>query len=570
MSAPGSPRFRAVAPVPIVWCEESLMMRVRKGVNALLLFALFTAGCGHGSTGNSAVPPGLTGASHTSLVPAVWKAPDYTNQFETAQRKHLRDADIDSYIDSSVTGADRTIVHKLMGQLPPQFRGDIVYIDKNDRVISNNPALLRHFEWRTRLQAPHGAETTAAKIRSIHPTSGQRRTQSYDSCNPGPSNTGPFIRYVSYCGFAGAIGIVTLKCYTSYGSAMGVQGGDNGYLYFELIHMGGTRLEGGLDYYSDHPASLTGPGGMSAYVSNGQFIGMTRQYRYPCDQRLVLAHGLVNGSPRRTYTYVGVVPSNFNPQAYWAGQPIQFSNASILFRDAAPDMANAQTGTDNVGAQTPCTNCSISRVTSIGQHDPNTGQAGSVNDGSAFGYDPVYDDNGVHWEQVAFGEWQTGCGPNAQYCYLQYSRNWDRALNSIDYNDGVPGNPSWVTASEGPTDTNFGPWETWDSIVLPGGAYTPSSHRRADSFSNAQPPNCALDGYGYCVALTGGPGITDQWNYCGSDYTWQLWGPAGEQWYYILDSNGTLTYFDHYVDQCYGDFWDPSEPRTRYGDPNLP
>ena len=330
--------------------------------------------------------------------------------FQAAQLKRLKDSDLDAYIDPSVVGADRVMAHKLMAMIPPQFRGDFVYIDKNDRAMSNNPALLRHFVLQKppSMQAARGTSNAKSTTNAASDAGNTRRTLSYTSCGPGATNNGPSIRFVSACGFVAAIGIVTLECGTSGGSRMGISGGDNGYLSFELNNLGASRIEAGLQYFSDNPTGLQGSGGLFAYVSNGSNIAMTQQYHYPCGQRMVLAHGLTKGSPHLTYSYAGEVPNSFNPASYWAGQPVQFNNPSILFRAAPSDMANAQTGPDSVGNQTPCTSCAITRVTAIGQTN------GAVNDGSTFGYNPNSIGHGVHWEQVAFGEWEDGCQPGAQ------------------------------------------------------------------------------------------------------------------------------------------------------------
>ena len=553
------------------------MMPVRRGLGFLFLVAVATAGCAHGNGSTGPIPAGRTNVSRLEQHPQTLKAADYTNRFQAAQLKHLKDSDIDAYIDSSVVGADRVMAHKLMAMIPSEFRGDFVYIDKNDRAISNNPALLRHLVLKNILQpqSDRGASNmqstaSAPTIPRLAIASNTRQTRSYTSCGPGATNNGPSIRLVSACGYVAAIGIVTLECGTSGGSRMGAAGGDNGYLSFELNNLGASRIEAGLQYFSDNPTGLQGSGGLFAYVNNGSNIAMTQQYHYPCGQRMVLAHGLTKGSLHLTYSYAGEVPSSFNPASYWAGQPVQFNNPSILFRDAPYDMANAQTGQDTVGNNTPCVSCAITRVTAIKQTN------GPSNDGSTFGYNASSVGHGVHWEQVAFGEWQEGCQPGAQYCYLQWSRNWQSTLSSIDYNYGVSGNPPFVDQLTGPTSTNFGPWETFESIIVPPAGNVSSSGpvRHPDgAFSNAPMPNCNVDAYGYCVAVTGGPGFQTIDLFCGGAYGYDVWVTSGEQWYYVLGPNGRLTWSDHKIDpECGGgsDTWTPSEPRTAYGDPNLP
>jgi hypothetical protein len=194
-------------------------------IKRLALFSAVAAaavGCAHtnGSSG-SLVPERTTASLTTSSHAVAWKAPDYNNQFELAQGTHLADSDIDSYIDRSIVGADRVKLHKLMAQLPSQFRSDIIYLDKNDRAISNNPALLRHFVWRQRSKSSSQHRTaasgrTTSTSQSIVPAAA-RHTSSSGGCGPPYSNSGPYIRFVSYCGYTGGLGIISLDCYTSYG-----------------------------------------------------------------------------------------------------------------------------------------------------------------------------------------------------------------------------------------------------------------------------------------------------------------------------------------------------------------
>ena len=149
-------------------------------------------------------------------------------------------------------------------------------------------------------------------------------------------------------------------------------------------------------------------------------------------------------------------------------------------------------------------------------------------------------------------------------------------MGSIDYNYGVSGNPPFVVQLTGPTSTNFGPWETFESIIVPPAGNVSSSgpSRHPDgAFSNAPAPNCSVDAYGYCVALTGGPGFQTIDLFCGGPYGYDAYVTSGEQWYYVLGPNGRLTWHDHKITpDCYSgsDTWAPNEPRATYGDPNLP
>src|SRR5471030_1724714 len=55
---------------------------------------------------------------------------------------NLTDAQIDSFIDASIQGADRVLSRKLLRLMPVGMRGDFVYIRANGTAFSNQPAIL--------------------------------------------------------------------------------------------------------------------------------------------------------------------------------------------------------------------------------------------------------------------------------------------------------------------------------------------------------------------------------------------------------------------------------------------
>lgn len=59
--------------------------------------------------------------------------------FASAVGKSLSIAEIDHFIDPSVTGADRALAEQLMESMPSNMRGDFVYIRENGTILSNRP-----------------------------------------------------------------------------------------------------------------------------------------------------------------------------------------------------------------------------------------------------------------------------------------------------------------------------------------------------------------------------------------------------------------------------------------------
>lgn len=542
----------------------------------VVILVVCLAGCARGVSTTSYVPQGQQALQHVAPSKArsaggTYKAADFTNSFESARGKNLTDAQIDSYIDSSVTGSDRALAHRLMRLMPSAWRGDFVYITDSGRIWSNNPSLPHHVT-PDYSRNPFGT-VTEARTAQTHIDATRHALTQPTTCGPGPSNTGPYIRYVSRCSFVGAIGFVNLTCGTTGGLIMGVDGGDKGFLYFEVAHGTGSLLEAGLQWNSDSPDPNTGAGGLQPYMrrtpgSNPAFTNGT--YKYSCGQTIVMADGPVYNE-NLMYTFIANV-SNYDPQSYWFGSKnIQFPNPTWEFYTPNSDMKGS--GTDDAGALSPCMTCSIARVTSIGQTE-------EINDGSYFG---VTDSgtSAIEWQQVGFGNWLNGCEQGASFCYLAYSTNYqvyfDSSAGIQTYSGNGGNNSSNVSISDGPNATGYGPWETQDSIALPLDAFSNSARKAASAFPAARPPTCTRDSKGYCVALVVGSFTWDQAAGCyagGYGATTTAW--VGTQWTYILTANGTGTLVPYSEsrgvdDDCTAfDIWGPGEPKVVYNDPNLP
>jgi hypothetical protein len=549
-------------------------MRTLRYGAVLVLLAL--SACSHAGSRSSTIPraTGSQGALARGAAAKTWRAPDFNDTFSIARNKLLKDADLDQYIDSSVNGADRKLAKRLMRLMPPSMRGDFVYVD-GKRIISNNASLPKYVKF----DAPRGPQVVARDAQSAARAPDAARRPMYtanNACGPAPSHSGPYIRYISKCKYAGAIGIVKIDCNSTGGPYMGAGGDDSGNAYFNVTKGYGrtqqASAEGGLVWLGDQPAS-DGTGGIEPYVRyNGYPSWRNGSIHYGCGQDLIIAHGLVYGQ-NQFYTFIGQLPSNFNENAYWAGTVYNFVNVTWMFYPTQGDFQNLTTDTDNAGVPSPCNVCAITRETTIGQNN------GEANDGSYFGADSGVEALvGVHWEQVAFGNWLSTCGQH-NVCPLGYSTNFNTYFDpssGIETYVGNGGNNPWeVAQTVGPIASGFGPWETFDGIALPYSPEYDSVRRASGSFTSATPPSCTHDAQGNCVAFsTGGFSQTDVQCTMGTYPVTMEGVTVGQQDFYVLNSANTLRAYSHIIEydsDCgQEDYWAPSEPRVTFGDPNLP
>jgi len=384
-----------------------------------------------------------------------------------------------------VTGKDRALAHKLMKLMPKNQRGDFVFFDPAlNRKFSNNAALADASTISPRFAGAAGPP--AAPATSRRASSVRTRDDYTSSCGPDQPHrgTGPYGRMVSKCGFTGGIGFVNVACGTSL-----MPTGDQGNLYFAVNAGPNTAAEGGLQYNSDSSIQPY-TAGLNATLNNATA-------KYACGQDLVISFGPVYGE-NIVFAEVGQSPSSFDPRKFWDGsQEIVPNNAAWTFTPSPSQFSG--TGTDGYGTPSPCMNCAISKITSIAQH-------GDADDGAVFGVNGN-NLNDIHWMQVAFGNWLNGCR-DGQLCTLRYSYNQFTYYGGEQEYYGLSGNPD-VVYQDGPTPSGFGPYETYDGIILPGGRYA-SGHRLPDGAFTAPtpPPNatpapvappCTLDSSGYCV-----------------------------------------------------------------------
>lgn len=494
------------------------------------------------------------------------------NIFASAQGRSLSDFDIDTYINRSVTGADRRLAHKLMAMMPANLRGDFVYLGRT-HLVSNNPAMLRYVTVRRESPTFRRPKLTRQNVSIFAPRT-RIQTADYSSqCSPPGSHTGPYARNVSVCGFTTGWGFVNVPCGTSQFAP-----GDAGYLYFELqgsgqnTTYGKSLVEGGLQYNSGSSVLPyvnvydAGPNGFRTMQNNAA--------RFACDQNLAIMHGAttdgINGASNYTYTMVGQVPSNLDPSTNWVSYGIfSLQNPAWLFNPAPGDIVGV--GTDAAGILTPCTSCSISQVTSIAQNQLPPGSGYQV-DGSQFGINSY--GNQIHWMQVAFGEWQSNCTPGTTLCTFEFPS--DVTL----YTGGTQTYPDSSVAETFPNPLGWGAYETYDGIDLAGGGVPAAWRKAAGAFREPPPPlPCSADAQGNCAILQS----RTRNGICDTGMTNIKGMPIFRTSYtnrYSIYRNGRPV---HYLEtatatqQVPSDApctvttsWYPGEPRVQYNDASLP
>ncbi len=248
--------------------------------------------------------------------------------------------------------------------------------------------------------------------------------------------------------------------------------GDTGFLYFELQGSRGSLVEGGFQYNSD---SSIQPYVRASYESGYETLNNSGQH-FTCGENIGVLHGETQNA-QYTYTTAGQLPSNLQPQTnFYNGQQFTFQNQEWLFGPGGSDFA--QEGADPLGNYTPCTGCSISRVTSLAQsYYPNY-----LLDGSYFGVD-TSGYNAINWMQVAFGQWQNNCEPGTSLCTFVYSSQPSRYYGGAQYYPN-----SDYSSSDINTNVSYGPYESYDGIDLENDAEADSVRKPKGAFNEPLPP----------------------------------------------------------------------------------
>lgn len=459
-------------------------MRSFTRLAAVLCTAMILVNCGSHTMSVNPSANRLRSLSNNQSQPSNVFANGVPDVFAAAQSKDLTDADLDTFIDKSVTGPDRILARKFMRMMPPGMRGDFVYIDSHDHLITNNPRLLPGIRI-THPNAQSFGRNLTPSGRTLHKLSGYEYVSPCSPPNaPDIKTHGPYERQVSKCGFTAGITFLHLYCgHTQLASTSG------GYMYMELQGNGvglpaKSLSEGGL--------FVPAPGNdhsINPYVSvpgnNQQMVNGTA--RYDCNYDLGFESGATQDG-RYIFTASGQLPSSCTPQAaFCSGNQFRYDKQAWLFANAPSDITGLSS--DAAGVTTPCINCSISRVTGVAQG--NNIDFYTAN-GDRFGADP----NGgvwIHYMQTAFGEWESNCTPGTNLCTFDYSLIPTKYYGGYQYYPGTFNAASLINPSLAAT---YGPWESWDGInVTPGrtsdltasGAFTltlPTYSWRQGSYKN--------------------------------------------------------------------------------------
>lgn len=493
------------------------------------------------------------------------------NLFAGANGKELSDADIDTYINTPLSAADRQLAHVFMRFMPPNQRGDFLYLTPDGRIISNNANLLMHAALK-QTQVPSAAQSeyrhsTAVPIR--------KRADYSSSCSPpNPfAGTGPYVREVSRCGFSAGWAFLYIPCGLTQ-----LYDGDNAYAYVEIADGNTDGVEGGVFGATSDLTNLN-PYLRSSYYqqlnpSSFGFETLTNgSQRFSCNEQLAIFHGLTSLQTGQNYTFTEVGDASaYDPESVWVNQEqVNLVDAAWLFGQIPLSMSGPWQY-DPVGYPTICNDCSNSIVTSIAQPDAN----GSWNqDGSYFGVDAGGSD-GIRWQQVAFGNWDPSCLPGASLCIF------DASADPTAYYGGPQYYPYYGIAFDTLGPTGYGPYESVAAIdAEPDGLQTGA--RQADiGLTEPLPPAlCASDSMGYCAIAT--YSTTNKSNYC----IYEVWN-AKTQGYIDHDRYSTLTTYAVYAgtkfnetaqatltyptDSCSSGVttWSPAEPKVTYNDANLP
>ncbi len=548
--------------------QERCRLRITSAWSALLL-GLLTSGCS-----STAIPVGQSFTTNkiTSAMPLV------ANVFARAAGKTLSDAQIESFIAPSVVGSDRRLARKIMKIMPPNLRSDFVYRGKDGHLISNNPALLRYISIKNygTIGSPNRSagvgRNRSERSSLVHTARSDGDGGACSPPNPPPPSSqqnqtgGPYVRNVSDCGYTAAWGFLNVDC----GNDNTVSG-DAGHLYFELYSSSHKLTEGGLEYYSDKSVApylrLEGVG----YV---QMIN--NSVRYGCGQNLAIWHGSTSDGSM-TFTETGQVPGSIDPEMAWlTGQIITLNNASYLFENSVGGVIGS--GTDGAGFATPCNQCSMSQQTTIAQNNVPIGQY-LKDDGSAFGVNPIDPSvNHIHWMQVAFGEWESDCVPYTYLC------TFDAGADPSVYFSVAQNFPNGTVSQQTYNDLGYGPYETYNGIVLPGGPIPRETRGAAGAFgAPLAPMPCTADAMNECAIETATIDTGSCEVYWGSKPTvyqstniWHAIYHKHKPNVQFLEKAAKKTVYEC-IQEPNGQWivnktvtWKPNEPKSYYNDPGLP
>lgn len=336
------------------------------------------------------------------VVPSVQKANDFsrTPNFSVARNQQLSDADFESFVSPSITGPERERDLDLLKSMPPNLRGDFIYIDASGHVTSNRGVVPGHVEV-SHVTLP-GSRGPLGRLHSLYTP-------------PTDASTGPFVRVYSQPNVSAAFGYATVNCNTSN------VGGDHGFMYQGTFDPNGNGYDAGLQYTNDQRIDPFVNLGGNNYVYTGW---NATPNRYQCfngsnNMHVLVSSGILNGTTGFLFTALvngdpttTLLPPNQVPV-------IPAASSWVFFN--LPGGFQAQPGNFSYGSgwniPSPCANCIEKLMTSIGFATGNN----FSNDISCFGACDGTATN--HWDQVVMGELVQPCGPGrpaASVCTIEY------------------------------------------------------------------------------------------------------------------------------------------------------
>ena len=505
-------------------------MNVAIRAGALFVVAATISACSGPARTVSAIPASVQPGG-TPAGSSAWSGRSFN---ELAGKRSVTDKQIDSYIDAGVVGKDREIARQLMKMMPSSKRGDFIYFDGPNHIVSNRSDLRANLT------------VQPAKPKQVAAAGQSRSTRGWP---PAPfPGTGPYSRMYSKQGITGAVGYVSIAC-----SAQQLNNGDEGYTYFESVDALDRKTEGGLEHI---PGAGGRDGVIRPYFSDGTFQPLHNTFTYSChDGPIGIMKGHLPTPSNQTFVLTGV-PAQAPSTTYLDPNAVVWNKAVWNFFADSGNYHSA--GTDASGLSTPCTQCYIEKMTTIAQHGLNA-------DGSYFGI--WYDQGGraflgIHWEQVEFGEIALPCQgqvantPGTGKCSLAFQADSSRWLGDFQtYPD------RYVAQEKSSNDLSPDPYETYAGIDLRN-YQSPHAEDRSPmgAFTDPHPvvyqPPCTLDDMGLC-AVAYGPYYRNtmcndadsiQWNYTETTTD-----------YYVYDSTGQRQPQFTYISN------DPQPPCEPYG-----
>lgn len=479
------------------------------------------------------------------------------------------DADYARFVDPGVAGADRSLAIKLLKFMPPEMRGDFIYVNQYGRILSNRVALETdvHFFKRTSNVRPLRQPAAISSGTGIHPM----------AYPPSGGSGGPYLRYYSYQGVNAAYGYASFPCDSVY------KNGDNGNMYFNAYDTNGSDVldagvsQGLFPNNSQTESAFLNIGGNYQYQSWNGYTGWTNETQKwqcglpPIGAPLGIMYGtlpaaLSNGSQNLSFLAVGV--PDFDPtQMEMPPSQATWNHSAWDFFDTPPTLLGSAGTWD--GIPSPCMFCSVARMITIAQ---NSGTP--LNDGSCFA--ACQGVPAARWDEVVMGEIVSPCAQNpgsppSATCTIEYPSNgaWQNGANDLCQGGIYYSEYNQQDALEG-INTNY---STCNSS-------TSSQSAFKSPLPTAPSSPCTADSYGYCDTLQASG---DTGTRCDTGTS----GPHGElymynqEWqYYIFKAGVMLEYqetatktetYSFNGDMCVAKItWSPAEPKITYNDPNLP